>query len=171
MNYKNIQEYVLNIKKDKDKNLNTKRLIQEYAPIRQSLKEGLPSNLHEEWDAFFNFKLYDAITKYEFKSLFNTWFVYLTRGFRKEFYRNTNSVIAHEKAERLMLIGKSFITDDSIIDHGALLDFKLDMNKILTYEEQLILYAMANGKYRNEIDRTTPCIYVVWDKLKDYFRS
>ena len=151
MNYSQIQDLVLSYKK-LDNSQRTLRnslfnqIFKCYEPIINLNLTGMHLSQHEEFRQMAATDL--AISLYEYdkkKSSFNTFFYYKLINIRKRFFRLNNTYFT-EKENKVT----NWHRDDETSDNDYLLmDLKLDLSKVLTPEEILILKQSYKKNIRN----------------------
>lgn len=174
MNYKVIQLIVEEYSTSKNRRIRNQLfddLLDEYKPLITTFIMDLPENpvtIREDFRQFYSLRLLEAICNYDSSSSqFGTYWYYRSKNLKKDFYRETSSVINHEKAKKYRTIEKFFVTDDTEIDNTKITDMNIDMNKILSPKEKLIMNAYISGKIKKYVPYVDPII----NKLTSYIRD
>lgn len=158
MNYTNINKLAAAYKTDKTV---ISSLIQEYSGLISCFCKNIPIAEQSEIKSIFNYQLTLALESYNSKkSQFNTFAYYYLIAVPR-IYHSSNT---HFNNKRLKVSLQDY---DESIDETKLLDLYLDISKILTSEEQLLLTAYSNGKMK----RFHPCLEPILNKLITYKRD
>ena len=174
MDYNKIQDLVveyINTTSKKERSSSFISILKEFEPLIQNFVNSLPEHprtIREDALSFYQLNLLEAIERYKTSNAkFSTFWYYISKHLKKDFYRETNSVINHDKAQRYRLIEKYFVTSESETDNLTITDMTIDLSKILTKEETLIMNAYISGTIKKYVPLAQPII----EKLTTYIRT